>query len=217
MKVGRRRFIQTALAGIPAVAVPRIAWSQAYPVRPVRIVAGFAPGGQADLYARLIGQLLSERFGRPFVVENRVGATGSLAAESVSRAAPDGHTLLLTTAADAWNTAVYNNLRFNYVRDLRTGRKHRPWNGRPRRESIVSGEIHPGTDCLRQSQQDKPGVGRGRGPIAYLLGPVWHAHRCRNGARTLSGLSTGSDRSAWRSGARDFRYHASGHRIREGG
>jgi tripartite-type tricarboxylate transporter receptor subunit TctC len=118
MILPRRRFLHLAAGAAALPAISLVASAQGYPTRPVRLVAGFAPGGQADLYARLIGQSLSERFGRPFIVENRVGAAGSLAAESVSRAAADGHTLLLTTAVDAWNTAVYNNLRFNYLRDL---------------------------------------------------------------------------------------------------
>jgi tripartite-type tricarboxylate transporter receptor subunit TctC len=118
MKLRRRQFLQIAVAGIPAVAVPRIAWSQDYPVRPVQIVAGFPPGSHADLYARLVGQVLSERFGKQFIVENRTGAGGTLAAESVARAAPDGHTLLLTNPADALAPALYDKLRFDYLRDI---------------------------------------------------------------------------------------------------
>ena len=118
MKLRRRQFLQIALAGVPAVAVPHIAWSQAYPVRPVQIVAGFPPGSHADLYARLVGNALSERLGRQFIVENRTGVGGSLAAESVARGAPDGYTLLLTNPADALGMSLYDNLRFDYLRDI---------------------------------------------------------------------------------------------------
>jgi tripartite-type tricarboxylate transporter receptor subunit TctC len=95
-----------------------VAWAQAYPTRPVRIVVGFPPGGGNDIFARLIGQSLSERLGRQFIVENRPGAGGSLATELVTRTAPDGYTLLLTSSADAWNTALYDNLKFDYLRDI---------------------------------------------------------------------------------------------------
>jgi tripartite-type tricarboxylate transporter receptor subunit TctC len=118
MKLPRRQFLHLAAGATALSAAPRMAWAQSYPTRPVRIVVGCPPGGLADLYARLIGQSLSDRFGKPFIVENRAGAAGSLAAESVARAAPDGYTLLLTTATDAWNTAVYDNLRFDYLRDV---------------------------------------------------------------------------------------------------
>jgi tripartite-type tricarboxylate transporter receptor subunit TctC len=118
MKLRRRQFLQIAVAGIPAVAVPRIAWSQAYPVRPVQIVAGFPPGSHADLYARLVGQALSGRLGKQFIVENRTGVGGSLAAESVARATPDGYTLLLTNPADALGMSLYDNLKFDYLRDI---------------------------------------------------------------------------------------------------
>jgi tripartite-type tricarboxylate transporter receptor subunit TctC len=118
VKLHRRQFLRIAVSGIPAVAVPRIAWSQAYPARPVQIVAGFPPGSHADLYARLVGQALSERLGKQFIVENRTGAAGSLAAESVARAEPDGYTLLLTNPADALDMALYDNLRFDYLRDV---------------------------------------------------------------------------------------------------
>jgi tripartite-type tricarboxylate transporter receptor subunit TctC len=118
MRLPRRRFLHLAAGAVAQPMVSRIAWAQNYPTRPVRIVAGYPPGGNTDLYARLIAQWLSERTGQQFIVENRAGAGGSLAAESVSRAAPDGYTLLLTTASDAWNTALYDNLRFDYLRDI---------------------------------------------------------------------------------------------------
>jgi tripartite-type tricarboxylate transporter receptor subunit TctC len=118
MTLVRRRFIEL-LAGASALpfALP-IANAQSYPGRPVRIVSGFPPGGISDTYARLIAQWLSEHMGQQFIVENRPGAGGNIAAESVARADPDGYTLLLTTSADAWNSTLYVNNKFNLVRDL---------------------------------------------------------------------------------------------------
>jgi tripartite-type tricarboxylate transporter receptor subunit TctC len=81
-------------------------------------VSGFPPGGVNDTYARLIGHWLSERLGQQFVVENRPGAGGNVAAEQVARATPDGYTLLLTTSADAWNATLYDNLKYSFVRDF---------------------------------------------------------------------------------------------------
>jgi tripartite-type tricarboxylate transporter receptor subunit TctC len=104
-----------------AAALPAalgVAKAQSYPTRPVRIVCGFPPGGISDTYARLTGQWLSQRLGQQFIVENRPGAGGNLAAESVAKAAPDGYTLLLTTSADAWNATLYDNLTFNYGHDF---------------------------------------------------------------------------------------------------
>jgi tripartite-type tricarboxylate transporter receptor subunit TctC len=91
---------------------------QPYPTRPVRIVSGFPLGGISDTYARLIAQWLSEHLGEQFVVENRPGAGGTLAAEYVAKAAPDGYTLLLTTSADAWNETLYDNLNFHVPADF---------------------------------------------------------------------------------------------------
>jgi tripartite-type tricarboxylate transporter receptor subunit TctC len=118
MKLHRRQFLHLA-AGVAALpVVSRIARAQAYPSRPVRIVCGYPPGGVVDIYARLIAQWLSERLGQQFIVENKPGAGGTIAAETVVRAAPDGHTLLLATSADAWNTTLYDNLKFNFARDV---------------------------------------------------------------------------------------------------
>ncbi len=80
-------------AALPAIS--RIAWAQTYPTRPVHIIVGFAAGSAFEIFARLIGQSLSERLGQPFVVENRPGASGSLATEAVVRARPDGYRLLV--------------------------------------------------------------------------------------------------------------------------
>ena len=90
-----------------------------YPSRPVRVLVGFAPGGPNDIIARAYSARLAEALGQPFVVENRAGATGNLAAEAVARAAPDGHTLMLgSTGTNAVNPALYANLAFDPVRDL---------------------------------------------------------------------------------------------------
>jgi tripartite-type tricarboxylate transporter receptor subunit TctC len=114
----RRRFLALAAGAAALLALSSTAQAQGYPSRPVHIVSGFPPGGVNDTYARLIGQWLSERLGQQFIIENRAGAGGNLAAESVVRAAPDGYTLLVTTSADAWNATLYDNLRFNFVRDI---------------------------------------------------------------------------------------------------
>jgi tripartite-type tricarboxylate transporter receptor subunit TctC len=116
MKLSRRQFLATSAAVL--APMPDLAWAQGYPMRPVRIVVGFPAGGISDTYARLIGQWLSERLGQSFIIENRSGAGGNIAAEAVVRAAADGYTLLLTASSDAWSTALYDNLSFNYIRDI---------------------------------------------------------------------------------------------------
>ena len=92
----RRQFLHLAAgaAGLPGVS--RLAWAQAYPARPVRIIVGFPAGGPGDIVTRLMGQWLSERLGQPFIVENRAGAAGNIGTEAVLRAPADGYTLLLT-------------------------------------------------------------------------------------------------------------------------
>jgi len=118
MKLPRRNFLHLAAGAAALPAVARIARAQAYPARPVRLIAGFPAGGVLDLFARLIGQWLSERLGQPFIVENRAGAGGNLAAEAVVKAPPDGYTLLQIGAHNAWNVTLYDNLSFNFIRDI---------------------------------------------------------------------------------------------------
>jgi tripartite-type tricarboxylate transporter receptor subunit TctC len=114
----RRRFLHLAGGAAALPVLTRFAWAQAYPSRPVRLISGFPPGGANDLIARLIGQWLSERLGRPFVVENRPGAASNIATEAVVHALPDGHTLLLVVQANAVNATLYDKLNFNFIRDI---------------------------------------------------------------------------------------------------
>jgi tripartite-type tricarboxylate transporter receptor subunit TctC len=106
-------------AGAAAVpAVPRIALAETYPTRPVHLIVGFAAGGPNDISARLMGQWLSQRLGQPFIVENRPGAGGNVATELVVQAPADGYTLLLVPAPAAINATLYENLNFNFIRDI---------------------------------------------------------------------------------------------------
>ena len=119
MKLPRRDFLHLAAGAAALSAVSRITWAETYPSRPVRIVVGYPAGGSAsDIVARLMAQWLSERLGQQFVVENRPGASTNIATEAVVRAPPDGYTLLLVTATNALNHTLYNNLSFNFVRDI---------------------------------------------------------------------------------------------------
>src|SRR5438552_5375016 len=95
MKLPRRQFLHLAAGAATLPAVSRIARAQAYPARPVRLIFGYAPGGSADITARVMAQWLTERLGQTFVVESRPGAGSNIGTEAVVRAAPDGYTLLL--------------------------------------------------------------------------------------------------------------------------
>ena len=118
MKLPRRKFLHLAVSAAALPALPHVASALDYPTRPVHLLVGFAAGGPLDTSARLIGQWLSERLGQPFVIENRPGAGSNLATEIVARAPPDGYTLLEASAANAWNAALYDNLSFNFIRDI---------------------------------------------------------------------------------------------------
>jgi tripartite-type tricarboxylate transporter receptor subunit TctC len=118
MKLPRRRFLSLAAGAVAMPAVARVASAQAYPVRPVRIVVGFAAGGSSDIGARLIGQWLQERLGQPFVIENRPGAATNLATESVVHSAPDGYTLLMIGPSSTINATLYDKLNFVFLRDI---------------------------------------------------------------------------------------------------
>ena len=114
----RRQFLHLAAGVVALPAVSRFARAQTYPMQPVRLIVGFAAGGFTDLAARLMGQWLSERLGQPFVIENRTGAGGIIAAEVVVRAPADGYTLLSVGVPNTINATLYNKLNFDFMRDI---------------------------------------------------------------------------------------------------
>ena len=115
MHISRRHCLRLA-AGLPVFA--RTARAQAYPTRPVRIIVGFAPGGAADITARLIAQWLTDQLGQQFIVENRPGAGTNIGTEAVVNAAPDGYTLLLVSVANTVNATLYEKLNFDFLHDI---------------------------------------------------------------------------------------------------
>src|SRR3984893_6005879 len=114
MKTPRRRFLRLAAGAAALPAAVCIARAQAYPTRPVRLVIGFNAGGAPDVVARLLCQWLSERVGQNFLVENRPGAGGNIAAEAVVRAPADGYTLLQGGSPNFINASLYKDLKFNF-------------------------------------------------------------------------------------------------------
>src|SRR4051812_45731234 len=117
-KLPRRRFLHLAAYAAALPVLSRVASALDYPTRPVRIVVGFTAGGTADILARLLAQGLTEQLGQQFIIENRPGAGSNVATGAVAHAAPDGYTLLLVTQANAINATLYDNLSFNFIRDM---------------------------------------------------------------------------------------------------
>jgi len=118
MKFARRKFLHLAAGAAAFSALSQIARAQAYPTRPVRLLVGAAPGGSLDILARLMGQWLSDKLGRQFIIENRTGAGVNIATEAVVRAVPDGYTLLMVSTPNATNATLYEKLNFVFLRDI---------------------------------------------------------------------------------------------------
>ena len=160
----RRQFLHLAAGAAALPFAPHVARAQAYPTRPVRIIVGFPAGGATDITARLMAQWLSDRLGQQFLIENRPGAAGTIAAEAVVKAAPDGYTLLQIGTPNAINATLYTNLSFNFVRDIA------PVGSITRVAYVVV--VHPSVPaktipgfivlCQGQSGQNQHGVGRQR-------------------------------------------------------
>jgi tripartite-type tricarboxylate transporter receptor subunit TctC len=118
MKLPRRKFLHIVTGAVLLPTLSRTTWAQAYPARPVHLIVFFAAGGGNDIIGRLMAQWLSDRLGQQFVVENRPGAGGNIGTQDVVQAAPDGYTLLLSSSPNAINATLYDNLNFNFIRDI---------------------------------------------------------------------------------------------------
>jgi tripartite-type tricarboxylate transporter receptor subunit TctC len=110
--------IRRALAATLCAFCATLAQGQGYPVKPVRLVVPFTPGSATDILARTFGQKLSEIWGQPAIVENHPGAGGTIGAGIVAKAPPDGYTLLVHSAAQAYNPSIYPSLSYDTVKDF---------------------------------------------------------------------------------------------------
>jgi tripartite-type tricarboxylate transporter receptor subunit TctC len=118
MAIARRRFLQLAAGALGSSFLATAAWARGYPSRPVRLLVGFPGGGPVDIAGRTIGEWLSARLGQLFTVENRVGESGNVATRAVVKAAPDGYTLLVCGPVNVINTALFDDLDFDFDRDI---------------------------------------------------------------------------------------------------
>jgi tripartite-type tricarboxylate transporter receptor subunit TctC len=118
MGLPRRQFLQLAAGAAAVSAAARIARAEAYPVRPVHLIVGFPPAFAPDIIGRLAAQSLSERLGQQVIIDNRPGAGSNIGTEIVVRAVPDGYTLLVASNPNAINATLYENLNYNFIRDI---------------------------------------------------------------------------------------------------
>ena len=118
MKHPRRRFLHLMVAAAASASSSRFAKAQAYPVRQVRLIVAFAPGGGSDIAARLMGQHLSDRLGQQFIIENRPGAGGNIGTVAAVHAPADVYTLLMILTPNAVNATLFERLNFNFIRDI---------------------------------------------------------------------------------------------------
>ncbi|MBI1991427.1 MAG: tripartite tricarboxylate transporter substrate binding protein [Betaproteobacteria bacterium] len=113
------KLVVFVAAAVTLVILGNASWAQSFPVRPIRIVVGFPPGGGVDVLARILGPKMSESLGQPVVVDNRVGAGGTIASDVVARATPDGHTILIVSASHAVTASMYKKLTYDPVKDFK--------------------------------------------------------------------------------------------------
>ncbi len=118
MRLPRRIFLQLAAGTVASSAVPGTASAETYPARPVHVIVGFPPGAASDINARLIGDWLSGRLKEQFIIDNRPGAGSNVGTEAAAHAPADGYTLLLVTPPNVINMSLYDNLNFNFLRDI---------------------------------------------------------------------------------------------------
>lgn len=118
MRLPRREFLRLAGVAGAVSTTARIASAQSYPAKPIRLLVGYPAGGQIDIVARLTAQFLSQQLGQSIVVENRPGAGGSLGAEAIVKAPPDGYTLFMGASSNAVDASLLQNLSFDFVRDV---------------------------------------------------------------------------------------------------
>jgi tripartite-type tricarboxylate transporter receptor subunit TctC len=118
MKLPRRKFLHLAVSGVALTNLPRIAFADTYPSRPVQMIVPFPPGSAPDIIDRLAAQWLAEKLGQNFVVENRPGAGSNIGTEIVVRADPDGYTILADVLSNVLNTSLYRHLNFNFMHDI---------------------------------------------------------------------------------------------------
>jgi len=114
----RRQFLRLAAGAAALPALSRVARAQTYPAQPVRVIVPFAPGGPTDIFARLIAQKLSQRVGKQFYVENIAGGTGNVGTGQAAKAAPDGHTVLITVDSYAINATFFPKIPYDPIKDF---------------------------------------------------------------------------------------------------
>jgi hypothetical protein len=198
MRLPRRQLLHMAVGAAALPAVSRFARAETYPSRSVRLIAPFPAGGVVDLFARLIGQWLSERLGQPFNVENRSGAGGNIGIGGRARG-PGWLHVAPSFCGQRVERDPVRQPQFQFHPRHRADRKHLSRNRRPRRAPVDPGEFRSRVDRLRQGQsgQDQHGFGWCRQRPTCLRGTVQndgrrrHAPCARGGAPALIDLLAG--------------------------